>query len=163
MELKNQYIYTRGEANLPMCISDIFSVMPEECNLIVKVDTRDFYSEDAEWDEPMYEHICSLNNHLNGKVLICAIAYASKDQYPESKYYDPLDSNISDEEKSDKEPLPLDFILNDESEKIKHVSANFKSVNEFCHMEYTIPFIWTGNKLGKLTYDEAIRVSKIKL
>ena len=151
----NQEIYTRDSNPQPYEVKDAFSIAPLDYDVIVMMDRRDFIRPAV----GMKKAVDLLNNLLYGKVIFMVSAYVDEDEYPVDEYWYP---NLVEEEEG-KELLPLHDILEAESKIIEEADDRFKSINDWCTLEYSIPYVWTGNNVGQHIVQEAIRLAKESL
>lgn len=153
-----QKTYPHKVHDYPMIVQDVVDLLfkylgdgkiYEEEYIISYIDPYDY--------DNKYAAIKAISEKITNTIpnsIIVASAYASMDEFPNTKYFLP-EINEPDSSKnlkllSGKLELPLNLIL-DRQCAILH-EANFKNINNFSRFEMSMPFIYTGSEIGSALY-----------
>ncbi|MDE6615580.1 MAG: hypothetical protein K2K35_03365, partial [Lachnospiraceae bacterium] len=98
------------------------------------------------------KRICaSFSDNGEKKFVICTKAYASTEEFPESKYYNP--GNVQGEVCDGKKPVPFDEIIRRESCMLEDIG--FAGFNFIVGYENSKAFVYV-NDIGKLVLDYSL-------
>lgn len=110
------------------------------------------YSGTQEEKADIIKRICaSFLDNSEKKFVICTKAYASTEEFPESKYYDP--GNVQGGVCDGKKPVPVNEVIYRESCMLEDIG--FDSFNFIVGYENSKAFVYV-NDIGKLVLDYSL-------